>query len=117
MVVRRYHVSMRRRNLELGIPDGEYRLGRKLAPIWRRCGGKILSLGSSNWVIYPGHGRYHKEERHLLQSILNFVAQSLRGYSEIAPDKIDFWIRERKRPLENRELIFVAHNLDFLGTK
>lgn len=116
-VVRLYHDSMRRRNLELGIPDGEYRSGRKLAPIWQRCGGRVLSLGSSDWVIYPRYGEYPKEERYLLESILNFVAQSLRGYSEIAPEEIDFWIGERKRQLENGELIFVAHNLDFLGIK
>jgi SAM-dependent methyltransferase len=116
-VVSLYHDSMKRRNLALGIPDGEYCSGRKLAPIWQRCGGEIISLGSSDWVIYPRHGGYPEKECHLLQSILNFVTQSLRGYSEIAPEEIDFWIRERKRQLENGKLIFVAHNLDFLGTK
>ena len=116
-IMKRYHDSMQKRNLELGIPGGEYRLGRKLAPIWRRYGGKVLSLGSSDWVIYPKHGQYPKEERCLLQSILNFLTQSLRGYPEITPGEIDFWIRERKRQLKNGELFFVAHNLDFLGAK
>ena len=116
-VVRLYHDSMRKRNLELGIPDGEYRSGRKLAPIWQRCGGKVLSLGPSDWVIYPRHSEYPQEERYLLESILNFLAQSLRGYSEIVLKELDFWIGERNRQLENGELIFVAHNLDFLGTR
>jgi SAM-dependent methyltransferase len=116
-VVRLYHDSMRRRNLTLGIPDGEYRSGRKLAPVWQRCGGEVVSLGSSDWVISPRQGRYHKQERYVLQSIVNFVEQALNGSSELAPEEIDFWIGERKRQLENGELIFVAHNLDFLGTK
>ena len=116
-VVRLYHDSMRQRNLTLGIPDGEYCSGRKLAPVWQRCGGEVVSLGSSDWVVCPKHGEYPKEERRLLQSIVNFVAEALRGHSELAPEEIDFWIRERKRQMENGELIFVAHNLDFLGTK
>jgi SAM-dependent methyltransferase len=116
-VVRLYHDSMRRRNLTLGIADGEYCSGRKLAPVWQRCGGEVVSLGTSDWVICPRQGQYPKEERHVLQSIVNFVAQALRGCSELAPEEIDFWIRERRRQLENGELIFVAHNIDFLGTK
>jgi SAM-dependent methyltransferase len=116
-VIRLYHDSMRHRNLTLGIPDGEYYSGGKLAPVWQRCGGEVVSFGSSDWVIHPRQGGYHKQERYMLQSILNFVDQALNGSSELTPEEIDFWIRERKRQLENGELIFVAHNLDFLGTK
>ena len=116
-VIRLYHDSMRQRNLALGIPGGEYCSGRKLAPVWQRCGGEVVSFGPSDWVICPRQGKYREEEHHLLQSILNFVAQALRGYSELTPEEIDFWIRERKRQLEDGRLIFVARNLDFLGTK
>jgi len=116
-VVRLYHDSMRRRNLALGIPGGEYCSGRKLAPIWQGCGGQVVSLGSSDWVVYPGHGEYRRGQRYLLQSILSFLADSLRGHPEYDPEEIDFWIQERRAQLENGELIFVAHNLDFLGTK
>jgi SAM-dependent methyltransferase len=116
-VIRLYHDSMRQRNLALGIPDGEYCSGRKLAPVWQTCGGEVVSFGPSDWVICPKQGKYREEERHLLQSILNFVAQALRGYSELAPEEANFWIRERKRQLEDGRLIFVARNLDFLGTK
>jgi hypothetical protein len=116
-VIRLYHDSMRQRNLALGIPGGEYCSGGKLAPIWQRCGGEVVSFGPSDWVICPRQGRYREEERHLLQTILNFVAQALRGYSDLAPEEANFWIRERKRQLEDGQLIFVACNLDFLGTK
>jgi hypothetical protein len=116
-VVRLYHDSMRRRNLALGIPEGEYCPGRKLAPIWQKYGGQVISFGSSDWVIYPGHGEYRRGECHLLQSILSFVARNLKGHPEYEPEEIDFWMRERTRQLHNKELIFVAHNLDFLGTK
>jgi SAM-dependent methyltransferase len=116
-VIRLYHDSMRRRNLTLGIPDGDYCSGRQLAPVWQRCGGGVISLGSSDWVVRPSQGEYPEEERHLLQSIINFVAQALSGSSELAAEEIDLWVRERQRQLENGELIFVAHNLDFLGTK
>ena len=116
-VIRLYHDSMRQRNLALGIPGGEYCSGRKLAPVWQRCGGEVVSFGPSDWVICPRQGKYREEEHHLLRSILNFVAQALRGYSELTPEEIDFWIRERKRQLEDGRLIFVARNLDFLGTK
>ena len=116
-VIRLYHDSMMKRNLKLGIPEGEYRSGRKLAPIWQSCGGKALSIGSSDWVIYPQDGKYREEERYFLKSILNFVVQSLRECCEIEPEETSRWIRERNRQLENGELFFVAHNLDFLGTK
>lgn len=116
-IVRLYHDSMRKRNLEFGIPEGEYCSGRKLAPIWQRCGGRILSLGSSNWVIYPRDGKYRREECYFLKNILNFVVQSLSGCSEIGTEELSRWIRERGRHLENGELIFAAHNLDFLGAK
>jgi SAM-dependent methyltransferase len=116
-VVRLYHDSMRQRNLTLGVPGGEYRSGRKLGPIWERCGGEVVSLGSSDWVICPRQGGYHKQERYVLQSIINFVEQALNGSSQLGPEEIDFWIGERQRQLENSELILVAHNVDFLGTK
>jgi SAM-dependent methyltransferase len=116
-VVRLYHDSMRRRNLTLGIPDGDYCSGRKLGPVWQRCGGEVVSLGPSDWVIRPRQGGYREEERHVLQSIVSFVAQALSGCSELAPEEIDCWVRERRRQLENGELIFFARNLDFLGTK
>jgi SAM-dependent methyltransferase len=107
-IVRLYHNSMRKRNLELGVPDGEYRCGRKLAPMWQRCGGKVSSLGSSDWVIYPRDGKYREEERYFLKSILNFVVQSLKGCSEIEPEDISYWSRERNSHLEKGELFFLA---------
>ncbi len=116
-IIKLYHGSMKERNLKLGISEGEYRTGRKIAPVWQRCGGKVISLGPSDWVIYPKERRYRGEERYFLKAILNFIACSLKGNPQIDPQELDYWLRERYRHLKKGELFFLAHNLDFLGTK
>ncbi len=105
-----YHQTMDRRRT-----GGDSRSGRHLFGHLRAAGADILAAGPSDWVVYPRDGKYPAEEAHFLQYILNFFEESLTGHPEL--DAADFanWLQQRRRQIERGELVYIAHQMDFLA--
>ena len=111
-----YHGTMDRR-MRQGLPSGDSRAGRHLFRELREAGAELLEAGSSDWVVFPRAGAYSAEEAVFLRWILHFIEHSLTGHAELDPGGLAHWLEQRRAQLARAELIYLAHQLDFLGRR
>ena len=109
-----YHRTMDER-LTDGCPSGDSRSGRHLFHQLRQAGGEILAAGSSDWVVFAGDDGYPADEAYFLQFIVHTMQQALAGHPELAAARFADWIRQRQRQIENGDLVYIAHQIDFFG--
>jgi hypothetical protein len=115
-VMQAYHRDMDER-FRHGRPAGESRTGRRLFHHLRDAGAPALAAGSSDWVVYPApDGNYPADEAYFLRSILNTIRDALRNRQDrVEPADLADWLAERGRQLAAGELVYIAHQLDFVG--
>jgi len=117
-VMRAYHRDMDER-IRYGRPAGESRTGRRLFHHLRDAGAPVLAAGSSDWVVYPApDGNYPADEAYFLRSILNTIQDALRDRPDrVKPADLADWLDVRCRQLAAGELVYIAHQLDFVGQR
>ncbi len=109
-IIEAYHATMDART-----PHGRY-AGRRLFTHLRQAGAEILQAGSSDWVVYAdAHGAYPADEAYFLHHILHFFADSLHQHPTLDPAQLAAWLAERHEQIERGELVYIAHQLDFIG--
>jgi SAM-dependent methyltransferase len=109
-----YHGSMDRRRSR-GRPSGSSRTGRRLFGSLKVAGARLIAAGSSDWVVFPGPDGYPGDEAFFLHFIIDTIGRALDGHPELAGSGFPAWITQRHLQIEARELIYIAHQLDFLG--
>jgi len=109
-----YHRTMDTRR-DRGRPSGSSRTGRRLFGRLQEAGARLIAAGSSDWVVFPGPDGYPGDEAYFLHFIIDTIGQALHGHPELAGSRFQAWIAQRQRQIEARELIYIAHQLDFLG--
>jgi SAM-dependent methyltransferase len=116
LIMRAYHRDMDER-VRYGRPAGESRTGRRLFRYLREAGAPVLAAGSSDWVVSAGpDGNYPGDEAYFLRSILSTIRDALRNHQDrVEPADLAGWLAERGRQLAAGELVYVAHQLDFVG--
>jgi len=75
----------------------------------------VVAAGSSDWVVFPGPDGYPGDEAYFLHFIIDTISRALHGHPELAGSGFQAWVAQRHRQIEAQELIYVAHQLDFLG--
>jgi SAM-dependent methyltransferase len=115
-VMRAYHRDMDER-VRYGRPAGDSRTGRRLFHNLRAAGAPALAAGSSDWVVSAGpDGNYPDDEAHFLRSILSTIQNALRSRQDwVEPADLADWLAVRGRQLAAGELVYIAHQLDFVG--
>ena len=115
-IMRAYHRDMDER-VRYGRPAGESRTGRRLFHYLRAAGAPALAAGSSDWVVHAGpDGTYAGDEAYFLQCILDTIQDALRDRPDrVEPADLAGWRAERGRQLAAGELVYIAHQLDFVG--
>jgi SAM-dependent methyltransferase len=115
-VMRAYHRDMDER-IRYGRPAGESRTGRRLFQHLRDAGALALAAGSSDWVVYPApDGNYPADEAYFLRSILTTIRDALRNRQDwVDPAQLADWLAVRCQQLAAGELVYIAHQLDFVG--
>jgi len=108
-IERLYHATMDTR-----LTGGSSRLGRNLFEHLRCADVEILAAGSSDWVVFANEGRYPADEKYFLQFILHFFESSLAGCNELEAAALERWIVKRHEQIERGELVYIAHQMDFL---
>ena len=108
------HLTMDQR-LHQGQPSGDSRTGRHLFSKLQHMGGILLAAGASDWVVYGSSNGYPADEAFFLHFIIHTIYTSLRDHPELDPDRFSNWIAQRHAQIETGKLVFVAHQLDFLG--
>src|SRR5258705_288990 len=111
-----YHRDMDER-VRYGRPAGESRTGRRLFRYLRAAGAPALAAGSSDWVVSAGRdGNYPGDEAYFLRSILSTIQNALRSRQDrVEPADLANWLAVRGRQLAAGELVYIAHQLDFVG--
>ena len=108
-IERLYHRTMDERP-----SGGDSQTGRHLFGHLQAAGAELLASGASDWVVHPINRRYPADEAYFLNFILYFFEQSLTGCPELESAAFAHWLAERRAQVERGELIYIAHQLDFL---
>ena len=108
-IERLYHETMDTR------PSGGDSLsGRHLFGHLKQVGAQIEAAGSSDWVVYPVDGQYPADEAYFLQFILHFFEESLENHPELDKAAFANWLQKRREQVARGELVYIAHQMDFL---
>jgi SAM-dependent methyltransferase len=115
-VMRAYHTDMDER-IRYGRPAGESRTGRRLFHHLQDAGAPAQAAGSSDWVVHAAPDRnYPADEAYFLRSILKTIRDALRSRQDrLEPAGLADWLAVRYRQLAAGELVYIAHQLDFVG--
>lgn len=111
-IERLYHETMDTRP-----GGGESCMGRHLFGYLKQAGAEIEAVGSSDWVVHPVRGRYPLDEAYFLQFILYFFEESLGNHPDIDHAAFAGWLGQRRDQVSRGELVYIAHQMDFLARK
>ncbi|TVZ06279.1 class I SAM-dependent methyltransferase [Trebonia kvetii] len=115
-VMRAYHRDMDER-IRYGRPAGDSRTGRRLFHQLRAAKAPALAAGPSDWVVSAGpDGSYPGDEAYFLRSILSTIENALRSREDwMEPADLTDWLAARGQQLAAGDLVYLAHQLDFVG--
>ncbi len=108
-IERLYHETMDARPT-----GGDSRAGRHLFGHLRQAGADILAAGASDWVVHGANGTYPADEKYFLHFILHFFEESLTGHADLDAGAFANWLAARRAQVERGELVYIAHQMDFL---
>jgi SAM-dependent methyltransferase len=111
-----YHGTMDARRVG-GQPSGGSRTGRFLGNLLPEVGGRLLAAGASDWVVFPGPGGYPDDEAYFLHYIVHTVTGALREHPLLEEEALQEWAARRRQHIDQGQLVYVAHQLDFFGIK
>jgi hypothetical protein len=103
-IERLYHQTMDSRPT-----GGDSQSGRHLFTHLRALGAELLAAGASDWVVYAQNGKYPADEAYFLNYILHFFEEALAGQVDL-----EDWLARRRAQIERGELVYIAHQMDFL---
>jgi hypothetical protein len=110
LIERLYHESMDTRPT-----GGDSRTGRHLFSHLHSVGADILAAGASDWVVHSINGKYPADEEYFLHFILHFFEESITGNKELNANAFADWLSKRRTQIERGELVYIAHQMDFLA--
>jgi hypothetical protein len=96
---------------------GDSRMGRKLFEHLQTVEAEILAAGASDWVVYARDGKYPADEKYFLQFILHFFESSLKNREELDALTLQGWLAQRQQQIDCGDLVYIAHQMDFLVCK
>ena len=109
-----YHQTMDQR-VTNGRPSGDSRAGRHLFEHLQHSGIQVLGAGASDWVVFPELNKYPDDEAYFLHFIIHTIQQALSGHPQMDSTRFTDWVNERHAQVERGQLVYIAHQLDFLG--
>jgi hypothetical protein len=113
LVERYYHEHMDRK------PGGNSRAGQgALERLRDRSTAEVLEVAGSDWIVRPIDGEYPADEAFFLRFVLATIEDALgeldRG-DDLADDVLAGWLEERRRRVDDADLVYLTHQLDLLG--
>jgi SAM-dependent methyltransferase len=109
-----YHETMDKRIIG-GKLSGDSRTGRHLFKHLGSLGVDLLAAGASDWVVFAGPTGYPGDEEFFMHFLVHTIGTALQGHPELNAQKFDDWVKTRHRQIGDRSLVYIAHQLDFLG--
>lgn len=109
-----YHQTMDQRVVR-GRRAGHSRTGRQLLMLLPAAGVTLLASGSSDWVVHATTSSYTDDAEYFLHYIIHTMHGALAGNPQVSSAELDAWAAQRHGQAANQALVYVAHQLDFLG--
>jgi SAM-dependent methyltransferase len=109
-----YHQTMDQR-ITAGRLSGNSRTGRHLFDHLRVAGAELLDAGGSDWVVFAGPNGYPGDEAYFLHFILHTIHSALEEHPDLDAARFADWIARRHTQVDQGSLVYIAHQLDFLG--
>lgn len=109
-----YHETMDHR-VTSGRPSGDSRTGRHFFRHVLKAGASLVDAGSSDWVVFPGPDGYCEDEAYFLHFIVHTIGAALKGHPALQPEQLSAWVCQRHEQIDRGTLVYIAHQLDFLG--
>ena len=81
----------------------------------RLAKAQILAAGASDWVVHAIDGKYQYDEAYFLQFILHFFEESLSAHPGLDKAAFADWLSQRREQIQRGELVYIAHQMDFLA--
>jgi hypothetical protein len=81
----------------------------------RSAGAELLDAGSSDWVVFAGPNGYPADEAYFLHFIVHTMHAALEGHPDLDAARFEDWVAQRHAQVEQGALVYIAHQLDFLG--
>jgi hypothetical protein len=103
------------RRIIRGKPSGDSRTGRHFFEQVRLAGAHLLAAGPSDWVVFSRPDGYPADEEFFLHFIADTMGSALKDHPELDKKRFSDWVQTRHRQVEERTLVYIAHQLDFLG--
>jgi SAM-dependent methyltransferase len=113
-LVELYHRTMDERTID-GRTSGHSQTGRKLLEVLRRNGVRILEMGASDWVVRAPGASESSDESVFLRFIIQTVQTALDDHPELDRESLRSWIDERLAQIDRGDLVYLTHQLDYLG--
>jgi SAM-dependent methyltransferase len=111
-----YDETMDQRWVE-GNPSGDSQTGRHLFNYLSDVGAQIIAAGSSDWVVHPHSNGYIEDEAYFLHYIIHTIDGELDDHPKIDQERFRAWIAKRHAQVDRQELVYISHQIDFLGKK
>lgn len=114
LILSKYNQTMDERMVN-GKYSGDSQTGRHLFQVLKNNKGLIRNSGSSDWIVFPRKDGYIKDEKFFLKFITDTIHQALSENSDVDARLINQWVQKRHRQIDNSDLVYIAHQLDFFG--
>jgi len=101
-VLSRYHASMGE--------IGNSKTGRRLFHALSSEPVDVLVIGSSDWIVRPESAGYPHDEAFFLRFVIGMIEQTVGTATED-------WVSVRRKQIEDRQLLYIAHQIDCLARK
>jgi hypothetical protein len=96
-------------------PGGCSRAGDEVFARLQRSDGVTVDAAGSDWVVAPDDGTYPADEAFFLRYILDTVEDAVGEITDDEFEPLEQWLRCRRNQLDDRELLYLTHQLDVLG--
>lgn len=116
LIERVYHQTMNQRFIN-GIPSGHSQTGRRMFQYLTAAGFEMIEAGGSDWVVLARNGAYPFNEAYFLHYIVHTIQSALQNSPELDPSQLAGWAEQRHQQIERGELVYIAHQLDFLAAR
>jgi hypothetical protein len=114
-IERLYHQTMDQRVIK-NQRSGDSQAGRHLFHHLQAAGAELLDAGSSDWVIFAGPSDgYQADEAYFLHFIIHTIDTALARHPHLDTNHFNAWITQRHEQIEQGKLVYIAHQLDFVG--
>jgi hypothetical protein len=109
-----YHRSMDERPVTRR-GAGHSQTGQRLFRHLGEAGASILAAGASDWIVFGTGGRYPADEAHFLRCIVQTIHDELKRHEDVPSEVLSQWTELRLLQIQRGELVYIAHQLDFVG--